>query len=84
MHRRHRQQLETTILLRLEQETKPTVLTMTEAGIVGQIGFNSTGLGACLNILKYSLAEVGNISRGLHFLKSINLCQQMLFSDDGI
>jgi len=38
---------------------KPTVLTLTEAGIVGKIGFNSAGLGACLNILKSSLAEVG-------------------------
>ena len=53
------QLLETTILLRLEQEKKPTVLTMTEAGIVGKIGFNSEGLGACLNILKSPLAEVG-------------------------
>ncbi|MBP1716190.1 MAG: acyl-CoA--6-aminopenicillanic acid acyl-transferase, partial [Deltaproteobacteria bacterium] len=53
------QLLETTILLRLEQEKKPTVLTMTEAGIVGKIGFNSAGLGACLNILKSPLAEVG-------------------------
>jgi isopenicillin-N N-acyltransferase-like protein len=51
--------LETTILLRLEQEKKPTVLTLTEAGLVGKIGFNSAGIGACLNILKSSLAEVG-------------------------
>jgi isopenicillin-N N-acyltransferase-like protein len=43
----------------MEQEHKPTVLTLTEAGIVGKIGFNSAGLGACLNILKSSLAEVG-------------------------
>ena len=51
--------LDTTILLRIEQEKKPTVLTLTEAGIVGKIGFNSAGLGACLNILKSSLADVG-------------------------
>jgi isopenicillin-N N-acyltransferase like protein len=51
--------LETTVLLRIEQEKKPTVLTLTEAGIVGKIGCNSTGLGACLNILKSPLAEVG-------------------------
>ncbi|MBP1713930.1 MAG: acyl-CoA--6-aminopenicillanic acid acyl-transferase, partial [Deltaproteobacteria bacterium] len=51
--------LETAVLLRIEQERKPTVLTLTEAGIVGKIGFNSAGLGACLNILKSSLAEVG-------------------------
>jgi isopenicillin-N N-acyltransferase like protein len=51
--------LDTTILLRIEQEKKPTVLTLTEAGIVGKIGCNSAGLGACLNILKSSLGEVG-------------------------
>ncbi len=51
--------LDHTVLLRIEQENKPTVLTLTEAGIVGKIGFNSSGLGACLNIMKSSLAETG-------------------------
>jgi isopenicillin-N N-acyltransferase-like protein len=41
-----------TVLLQIEQQGKPTVLTLTEAGIVGKIGMNSAGIGICLNLLK--------------------------------
>jgi len=51
--------LGTTVILQIEQERKPRLMTLTEAGIVGKIGFNSNGLGACLNILKSSLSQVG-------------------------
>jgi isopenicillin-N N-acyltransferase-like protein len=50
---------DSTVLLELEQEERPNVVTLTEAGIVGKIGLNSAGLGACLNILKSSIGLVG-------------------------
>lgn len=50
---------EATVLLEIEQLNKPKVITLTEAGVVGKIGCNSTGLGACLNILKAPLEETG-------------------------
>lgn len=40
-----------TVLLRVEQPGKPTVLTLTEAGMVGKIGMNSAGIGVTLNLL---------------------------------
>jgi isopenicillin-N N-acyltransferase-like protein len=39
------------ILLQITQPGRPTVLTLTEAGMVGKIGFNSTGVGVCTNFL---------------------------------
>jgi isopenicillin-N N-acyltransferase-like protein len=50
---------ETTVLLEIEQQGRPKVVTLTEAGIVGKIGLNSAGLGACLNILKSPVGRVG-------------------------
>lgn len=39
------------VLLRLRQKTKPDINLFTEAGIVGKLGFNSAGIGVCLNAL---------------------------------
>ncbi len=39
------------VLLRVNQPNKPTLLTLTEAGIVAKIGVNSAGLAVTLNIL---------------------------------
>jgi isopenicillin-N N-acyltransferase like protein len=39
------------VLLEIEQPNRPTILMVAEAGIVGKMGMNSTGIGACLNIL---------------------------------
>lgn len=50
---------DTTVILKIEQPGKPNVVTLTEAGIVGKIGLNSAGLGACLNILKSPLGQIG-------------------------
>ncbi|KAJ0420500.1 AAT-domain-containing protein [Aspergillus carlsbadensis] len=33
-------------------ETKPTIKMITEAGIIGKIGFNSAGVGVCLNAIR--------------------------------
>lgn len=39
------------LLLRIEAPGAPTILTLTEAGILAKIGVNSAGVGVCLNIL---------------------------------
>jgi len=39
------------IVLKLIQKHKPNILMVTEAGIIGKIGFNDAGIGACLNAL---------------------------------
>ena len=39
------------IVLEIHQKNKPDILMLTEAGIVGKIGFNSAGIGVCLNAL---------------------------------
>ena len=49
-------QREAMIVLRVRegsgQENAPACLTLTEAGMLAKIGFNSSGLGVCLNILR--------------------------------
>lgn len=44
-------QLDSIILLRIKQQNGPELLMVTEAGIIGKIGFNSAGIGVCLNAL---------------------------------
>lgn len=39
------------VVLELEQPGKPSLTMLTEAGIVGKLGFNSSGLGVCLNAI---------------------------------
>ena len=48
-----------TVLLRIEQPGQPTVLTLTEAGMVGKIGLNSAGVGVCTNFLRHDHRRVG-------------------------
>ena len=43
------------VLLRIKQPNKPTLLTLTEAGIVAKIGVNSAGVAVTLNILASQL-----------------------------
>lgn len=47
------------VLLRVEQPGWPTVLTLTEAGMVGKIGFNSAGVGVVTNFLRHDHRRVG-------------------------
>ncbi|MFH1132360.1 MAG: C45 family peptidase [Pseudomonadota bacterium] len=42
-----------TVLLRLKPKDKPTLVTFTEAGMVGKVGFNDQRLGVCLNFLSH-------------------------------
>ena len=53
------QLIDSSVLLEIEQEGRPNVVTLTEAGMVGKIGLNSVGIGACLNFLKSPLGSVG-------------------------
>jgi isopenicillin-N N-acyltransferase-like protein len=39
------------IILRLKQKKKPEILMYTEAGVIGSRGFNSDGIGICLNFM---------------------------------
>ena len=48
-----------TVLLKIQQNDKPTVLTYTEAGIVAKIGMNTAGLGLCVNLLVSDGTAVG-------------------------
>lgn len=39
------------VILKIKQQKKPDITMITEAGIIGKIGFNSAGIGVCLNAL---------------------------------
>ncbi|TQB75213.1 hypothetical protein MPDQ_003466 [Monascus purpureus] len=39
-------------MISIEQEGKPKIYMVTEAGIVGKIGFNTAGVGTCLNAIR--------------------------------
>ncbi|KAF2634638.1 peptidase C45 acyl-coenzyme A:6-aminopenicillanic acid acyl-transferas-like protein [Massarina eburnea CBS 473.64] len=40
------------IITKISQPSKPTILQITEAGIIGKIGFNSNGVGTLLNAIR--------------------------------
>lgn len=73
--------LEGVILLKIAKEGKPTIATMTEAGIVGKIGCNSNGIGVCFNALSVDATPVGvpihiilrNILEQSTFLKAMSV-----------
>jgi isopenicillin-N N-acyltransferase-like protein len=44
-------QREAFVVLKIERPGKPDITMLTEAGIIGKIGFNSRGLGVCLNAI---------------------------------
>lgn len=43
---------EMTVLMKIEQSNGHTIRMITEPGIIGKIGMNSSGIGVCLNILR--------------------------------
>ncbi|KAK4549705.1 hypothetical protein LTR36_005006 [Oleoguttula mirabilis] len=45
-------QKENLIILTIEQQGKPTIKMVTEAGLIGKIGLNSAGVGVCLNAIR--------------------------------
>jgi isopenicillin-N N-acyltransferase-like protein len=46
------EQKQNLILLTITQDNKPTIKMITEAGLIGKIGFNSAGVGVCLNAIR--------------------------------
>ncbi|MEM2960098.1 MAG: C45 family peptidase [Candidatus Bathyarchaeia archaeon] len=50
---------ESIVILEIVQEGKPNVVMVTEAGIIGKIGFNSAGIGVCLNALATDKVKPG-------------------------
>ncbi|TFK50387.1 AAT-domain-containing protein [Heliocybe sulcata] len=46
------QQKENLVVVNIQQEGKPRLSMMTEAGIIGKIGLNSSGVGVCLNAIR--------------------------------
>ena len=77
------------IILRIKQEKKPDIIMHTEAGIIGHKGFNSAGIGVCLNFIR---CEKDAFQPGLPvwikvrgILNSINLpdCLKILTSFEG-
>lgn len=55
------------VLLRVRAPSEPTLLTMTEAGMVGKIGLNSAGVAVSLNLLR-SYADGQEIGLPVHVL----------------
>ncbi|MDC0764014.1 C45 family autoproteolytic acyltransferase/hydrolase [Brevibacillus sp. AG] len=47
------------VVLEIEQQPRPNILMITEAGIVGKIGMNDKGMGVCLNFLRILERTVG-------------------------
>lgn len=43
---------ENLVIMSITQQDKPTIYMVTEAGIVGKIGFNSSSVGTCLNAIR--------------------------------
>lgn len=54
-------QAENLIQLTIEQQGKPTISMITEAGLIGKIGLNSAGVGVCLNAIKAKGMDPHNI-----------------------
>jgi len=46
------EQKQNLLLMTIHQPNKPTIKMVTEAGLIGKIGFNSAGVGVCLNAIK--------------------------------
>jgi len=67
------------VILRIEEPDAPTILTLTEAGILAKIGLNSAGVGVSLNIL-FSEGDGTQPNMPVHILLRRAL-QQRSFAD---
>ena len=47
-----KQQAQNLVALTIHQSSLPVIKTITEAGIIGKIGLNSSGVGVCLNAIR--------------------------------
>lgn len=59
------EQQQNLIVTKITQATKPTIVQVTEAGIIGKIGFNSSGVGTLFNAIK--VHGVDSIRMPAHF-----------------
>ncbi|KAF2187486.1 peptidase C45 acyl-coenzyme A:6-aminopenicillanic acid acyl-transferas-like protein [Zopfia rhizophila CBS 207.26] len=59
------EQKQNLIITKIIQSGKPTIQQITEAGIIGKIGFNSSGVGTCLNAIKVKGVDTSKIP--VHF-----------------
>ncbi|KAJ5561778.1 hypothetical protein N7535_003762 [Penicillium sp. DV-2018c] len=67
-------------MVSIEQVGKPTIYMVTEAGIVGKIGFNSNGVGTCLNAIRAKPM----ISSKLPIHVALRLCLESTSVDDAV
>lgn len=49
------------VVLSVEQSGKPRIKMITEAGIIGKIGFNDRGVGVCLNAIRAKGVDMGRV-----------------------
>ena len=64
------------VVLEIIQEKKPNILMHTEAGIIGQKGLNSSGIGLCINAL------VSNLDKFEPKTPFLIVCRQILNSEN--
>jgi len=54
-------QKENLIITKITQRDKPSIYQVTEAGIIGKIGFNSCGVGTCLNAIRVKGVDASHL-----------------------
>ncbi|KAJ5239719.1 hypothetical protein N7468_004338, partial [Penicillium chermesinum] len=67
-------------LVSIEQPDRPTIHMVTEAGIIGKIGFNSAGVGTCLNAIRAKPM----MSSKLPIHIALRLCLESKTVDDAV
>ena len=79
------------IVLKISQENNPDIIINTEAGMIGKMGFNSEGIGVCLNYLRCE-NDIFKLKPGLpivmkirNILNSDNFgdCMKAIMSSEG-
>jgi isopenicillin-N N-acyltransferase-like protein len=70
---------EAPVVLRLEPDDAPPLVTLTEAGMLAKIGFNDSRLGVCLNFLSHqSDGRPGSIGVPIHcLLRAVLSCRSL-------
>jgi len=80
---------ESCIILQIKQKEKPDIIMHTEAGIIGHKGFNSAGIGICLNYIRCESDSfrpglpVWIKVRGVLNAKSLPDCIRLLMTFEG-
>lgn len=80
---------ESCIILQIKQKEKPDIIMHTEAGIIGHKGFNSAGIGVCLNYIRCKSdffqpgLPVWIKVRGVLNAKSLPDCMRLLMTFEG-